>query len=151
VFIEDAQRRDGVFDDVAAERVERFGAVELNRVRYTRRDAAAEVSVLTVMIPICPLISNLMSVYWWSAMTTVALMGLLLFVSYCARSSNSSIFNGMLRFIIYDTSESQEEKKHGGPGNDMELTMISAPAAAAAPQNDVPQPRFDGMWGESGT
>ena len=29
--------------------------------------------------------------------------------------------------------------------------MISAPAAAAAPQNDVPQPRFDGMWGESGT
>jgi hypothetical protein len=151
VFIEDAQGRDGVFDDVAAEGVERFGAVELCRVRYTRRDAAAEVSGFTVMIPICPLISNLMSVYWWSAMMTAAFLWLLLFVSSCDRSSNSSLFNERLRFIIYDTSESQEGEKHGGPGNDMELTMISTPAAAAAPQNCVPQPRFDGMWGESGT
>ena len=74
MLVEDAQGRDGVFDDVAAERVERFGAVKLGRVRCIRRDAAAEVSVFTVMIPICPLISNLMSVYWWSAMMTVAFL-----------------------------------------------------------------------------
>jgi hypothetical protein len=37
MLVEDAQGRDGVFDDVAAEGVERFGAVELNRVRCMRR------------------------------------------------------------------------------------------------------------------
>ena len=82
-----------------------------------RRDADTEASVFTVMIPICPLISNLMSVYWWSAMTTVVYCGCSCLFLLEPKSQSTTSFDWRIRFTYYDTSESHEEKKkHGGPG-----------------------------------
>jgi hypothetical protein len=85
VVVQDAQGVDGVGDEVAAEGVEGFGAVELGELLVLYRcwglfalswingswgefwkgawDARKGTEFLTVMIPILPLISNLISVY----------------------------------------------------------------------------------------
>lgn len=76
MLVQGAKRRYGILDNVATKGVQGFGAVELGCVRWLLNCVVScwkgkDVMLSTLIMPILPLISNLMSVYW-SVMMTVA-------------------------------------------------------------------------------
>ena len=75
MLVQGAKCRYGILDKVAAKGVQGFGAIKLGYVRSVLKHVVScwkeiDMEISTLMMPIWPLISNLMSVYW-SAMMAV--------------------------------------------------------------------------------